>query len=187
MLLNYRRLRKQPEVVELNITAFLALMVILVPFLLLTVVFTPHSVIETPLTNASNTPPDTVIQPLVITLRDNTIVIDDFSGEQQTLSDDSDRYNMAQLSLAMQTLKARFPDETKARLLLDETVSYADTLDAMQAVAGWRYRINGGVKEYPLFPQISRGLAAPTEAVDSLNTNTEDASAAVQPKREVSP
>lgn len=166
MLLNHRRkqTRDKQGVVELNITAFLALMVILVPFLLLTVVFTPHAVITTPLALASDTPQEQVQKPLIITLRAGDITIQDFAGNTQSLPAIGGQYDLPTLSVAMQSLKARFQAETKARLLLDENVSYADTLEAMQAVAGWRYTINGGVKEYPMFPEISRGLAAPLSA-----------------------
>lgn len=160
MLLNYRRLRQKPEVVELNITAFLALMVILVPFLLLTVVFTPHSQIKTPLTKASEQPTETVVEPLVVTLQDNTITINDFAGVEQIIAPVNDGYAIEPLSYAMQVLKARFPQETTVRLLFAPSVTYADGLAAKQAVSGWRYRVNNRVKEYPLFPEISSGLVA---------------------------
>lgn len=85
MLLKYRRMRHQQEPVELNITAFLALMVILVPFLLLSLAFTRIVEIETPFSSGSNTPQETVVQPLRITLQDYKISISNFAGENQTI------------------------------------------------------------------------------------------------------
>lgn len=203
MLLKYRRLRHKQDPVELNITAFLALMVILVPFLLLTLVFTRLSVINTPFPSANPNPQEKVVQPLEILFDNNVITVQNFAGEKRQIaavaedttaqdnsgsSDSSNNsgtsiqnsstrgtYDLDTLGAAMQALKTRFPEETKARLVFAGDVSYEVMLNAMQKVSSVQALQDGKVIEAQLFPSITRGLAAPStaEPTDTTTNNAE--------------
>ena len=71
-MINRRRsARRQVEATELNITAFMNLMVILVPFLLITAVFSQRAILELNVPGASSEPAETPIETmqLEITVR----------------------------------------------------------------------------------------------------------------------
>ena len=75
-----RRIKKDPT--ELNITAFLNLMVILVPFLLITAVFSRLTILELnipPASSENDNQPKKEFQ-LVVTIRKNAIEVGDTIG-----------------------------------------------------------------------------------------------------------
>lgn len=155
-----RRLRKDPA--HLEITAFINLIVVLVPFLLATAVFTRLSVIDLTLpapssgleqVKAGNLQLEVVIRPGAIEVGDRV------GGLIQRIPDISSGRDLQGLSGVMVQLKSRFPDNTEATVLAEPDTSY-DTL--VQVMDTMRTAITAqGTKlvRADLFTRISVGDA----------------------------
>ena len=157
-----RRIRRHAA--ELDVTAFINLIVVLVPFLLSTAVFTRLSVIDLSLpAKASGAVEQLKVNDLkleIVLSADALEVGDRIGGLIQRIPNTpgaSGGYDLATLSALMQQLKAKFPDTATATVLARPETPY-DTLiqmmDAMREVPA-----NGKVKSVPLFTDISIGDA----------------------------
>lgn len=152
-----RRLRRHP--VELDITAFLNLIVVLVPFLLTSVVFSRLAVLELNLPAGAAAP--TEVKPelrLEVIIRPDALEVSDRNvGLIQRLARTDKGHDYAALSNLMQQLKERFPQKQDATILLEPDTAY-DTLvqvmDAMRIVPA-----EGHERRRELFPEISIGDA----------------------------
>ncbi|MBI5260097.1 MAG: biopolymer transporter ExbD [Burkholderiales bacterium] len=157
-----RRLHKQPA--QLEITAFLNLIVVLVPFLLSTAVFSRLAVIELSLPPAAapGTAPALKAEDLqleVVIRADALEVGDRLGGLIQRIADVDGHHDLAALATLAQQLKARFPAKAEASVLAEPDTPY-DTLvavmDALRAAPG-----QPGVpaSRAPLFPALVVGDA----------------------------
>lgn len=157
--------RRHRESDELNITAFMNLMVILVPFLLITAVFSRLAVLELNLPNAQaqaqNEPPEPELQ-LEITVRENSIEVGDRSaGTLSRIENADDSYDLGRLSEYLQRVKRQFPDKADATLLLESDIPYQVVVEVMDTVrvAELLDESSREVVRYELFPEISIGDA----------------------------
>jgi biopolymer transport protein ExbD len=157
--------RRHRESDELNITAFMNLMVILVPFLLITAVFSRLAVLELNLPNAQaqaqNEPPEPELQ-LEITVRENSIEVGDRSaGTLSRIENAHDNYDLGKLSEYLQRVKRQFPDKADATLLLESDIPYQVVVEVMDTVrvAELVDESSREVVRYELFPEISIGDA----------------------------
>jgi biopolymer transport protein ExbD len=155
---------RQQEVVELNITAFMNLMVVLVPFLLITAVFSQVAILDLNLPT-DGPPPATDVQPelrLEITVRGDRIDIGDRNtGLLTVIENTPEGYDLAELTDFLERVKQRFPDKTDATLLLEPDISYQTLVAVMDKVRVLE-RLDAGanqVNTYELFPEISIGDA----------------------------
>lgn len=154
--------RHHQETVELNITAFMNLMVILVPFLLITAVFSQVAILDLNLPSSSD---QTEVEPEtpqleVIVRRDRIEIGERNSGLLTRLPATADGYDFTGLNDYLQRIKAEFPDKVDASILLEPDVSYEVLVKVMDAVrvyeaAGPR----NAVIQAELFPEISIGDA----------------------------
>src|SRR5690606_13173981 len=115
------RTRRRQDVAELNITAFMNLMVILVPFLLITAVFSRLSILELdlPSADAAAAEPEAPKFSLEITVRDAVIEVGDRSaGLLRRFQAGDDGHDLAGLGDYLLDVKRSFPDELDATLLL---------------------------------------------------------------------
>lgn len=150
-----RRRRRHQTAADLDITAFMNLMVILVPFLLITAVFSRVAVVDLFL------PSDTVaakqkkpVFMLQLMLRDNEIELTERRfGLKKKYPIVDGRYDAEGLEKLILQLKQRFPDQRQATLLAAPDVSYELLVSVMDNV---RVRIDGA-DVYELFPDISIG------------------------------
>jgi biopolymer transport protein ExbD len=158
------RRQRSKEAVELNITAFMNLMVILVPFLLITAVFSRLAILELTLPGAQSQSAE-LNEPefqLEITVRENAIEIGDRNaGLLSRIANTEDGYDLEELSGYLQQVKQRFPDKSDATLLLEQDISYQVLVEVMDVV-----RVAENVDESArevirreLFPEISIGDA----------------------------
>jgi biopolymer transport protein ExbD len=159
------RKRRHKETAELNITAFMNLMVILVPFLLITAVFSRLAVLELNLPNgqseAQNEPPEPELM-LEITVRDNSIEVGDRnSGVLSRIGNNDQNYDLPALSEYLQRVKRQFPDKADATVLLEPDISYQVLVEVMDTVrvAELLDDTSREVVRYELFPEISIGDA----------------------------
>lgn len=155
--------RRNVETAELNITAFMNLMVILVPFLLITAVFSRLAVLELNMPSPSAQTSEDQEQKfnLEVTIREDVIQVGDRrSGLLRSFAMREDGHDYVALGEFLQALKARFPDQTEATLLLEPDVPYDVLVQVMDTV---RVAVLAGEEETlraELFPEISIGDAA---------------------------
>jgi biopolymer transport protein ExbD len=157
MILRFRRARRAPPA-DINITAFMNLMVVLVPFLLITVVFTQMAIQELNLPEGgpakAEAPP---VEPLTVTVRQRALAVSGAgAGGTRTLPVGNDGHDFAALSQLLKQIKAQRPDEDRIIVRLEPDIAYDTLIQVMDAA---RYDPD----ETPLremFPQISIGDAS---------------------------
>ncbi len=158
----FRRRRKMQEPADINITAFMNLMVILVPFLLITAVFSRMTVLELSLPAASQHDQD-IQEPLFnleVIVREGSIAVGDREGGLlRRLPKVDGEYDYEQLSLLLQQIKARFPDKLDATLLLESDTPYDVLVQVMDRVRVVQVVEAGAAQSAELFPEISIGDA----------------------------
>jgi biopolymer transport protein ExbD len=156
-----RRLHKRPE--EMNITAFMNLMVILVPFLLITAVFSRMTILELNLPPASVTNNDSKqeLQLEIIIRRDALEVGDRRTGLIKRINN-AKGYDYKTLSEVMKQIKARFPDKLNATILSEPETTYDVLVQVMDAVRVAEIVQAGAVTQVELFPDVSIGDASVT-------------------------
>jgi len=158
-----RRLRK--EVAALEVTAFINLIVVLVPFLLSTAVFTRLSVMDLALpAPSSGGPLDRIkageLQLEVVIRKDALEVGDRIGGLIQRIENKDDHHDVKALNALMLQIKQRFPDTKAATILSEPDTTYDALVHVMDAVRTGR-SANGGTKlvRVDLFPEVSVGDA----------------------------
>jgi biopolymer transport protein ExbD len=158
-----RRKHHRREAVELNITAFMNLMVILVPFLLITAVFSQVAILELNLpssTDQIDSEPET-IQLEVIVREDRIEVGERNTGLLTRLPVTDSGHDLVGLSDYLKRIKARYPDKIDATILLEPDVPYDLLVKVMDAVRVYEAEgaRTGKRIQAELFPEISIGDA----------------------------
>jgi len=159
--------RHNVDSAELNITAFMNLMVILVPFLLITAVFSRLAILELNLPGSSTEPvepQDQVFQLEVIVRSDKIEVGDRNQGLLGIYPNTEDGFDFDAVGEKLSQLKERYPDKTDASILLEQDISYDTVVQIMDTV---RVSVDIEVNEddeqqlvrSDLFPDISIGDA----------------------------
>jgi len=152
------------DAVELNITAFMNLMVILVPFLLITAVFSRMAILELNLPGSSNEPvePQEQTFQLEIIVRQDKIEVGDRNQGLLGIYPNSDEgYDYAALGEKLMQLKERYPTKTDAAILLEQEIPYDTLVQVMDTVRVAQEIVEGEtqVMRSDLFPDISIGDA----------------------------
>lgn len=158
---HYRRGKKEPP--ELNITTFLNLMVVLVPFLLITAVFSRITIMELNLptgqdANAGDNKPQFAIEVVVreqgLEISNGKVVIARFPKVE-------DKYDLQTLSEYLLKIKAEYLDKTDATVLMEPDIDYNSLIMVMDAVrvAEVIQGDNPEKQDIELFPNISIGDA----------------------------
>ena len=146
---------------NVDVTAFLSLMVILVPFLLITAVFSRITILELQSAGSDASPVRDPLQ-LVVVVREQLVeVAHAGQAEAVLLARTPDGAEIPALSSLMADLKSRFPDSREATILLEPQVEYDLLVQIMDAVRIQQIRRDDGVESRELFPQIALGEAAP--------------------------
>ena len=156
-----RRLRKHAA--HLEITAFINLIVVLVPFLLSTAVFSRLAVIDLTLPAKSS---ETVEKlkadnlQLEIVIRSDALVVGDrIGGLIQHIANTPKGYDVKALAELMAQIKGKFPDKTDATILAQADTSYDTLVQVMDAVRAGHTVQGAKVVPADLFPDISIGDA----------------------------
>lgn len=169
-MLRSRRLGRHhnEDTAELNITAFMNLMVILVPFLLITAVFSRLAILELNLPGSSSEPVDQQEQTFqleVIIRADKIEVGDRNQGLLGIYPNTDDGYDYEALSTKLSELKDRYPQKTDAAILLEQDIAY-DTLVQVMDRVRIEEEVNAeeeSIVRNDLFPDISIGDAPVSE------------------------
>ena len=167
MSLRRRRHGKHKRETELNIIAFLNIMVILIPFLLVTAVFSRTNILELNIPSAgpANLPIDAKADmQLVVTLRRTGIDIGDTVGGLIKQLPKADKgYDFHALSKTLAQVKLRFPEKKNAAILVEPDISYEFLVRTMDAVRSYEQVIGATLERAELFPEISIGDAPAAE------------------------
>ena len=160
-----RRYMTGRQAASVDVTAFLSLMVILVPFLLITAVFSRLTILEleSAAGDSEQAPLQDALQ-LVVVVREAVIEVQHGGQDSAVrIPRTSDGTDVAALASLMHELKARFPDSQEATLLIEPQIAYDVLVQVMDAVRIWYGRQETGGAGMELFPQISLG-EAPVDA-----------------------
>ena len=154
--------RYDGESTELNITAFMNLMVILVPFLLITAVFSRLAILELNLPGSSTEPvdrQDQTFQLEVIVRTDKIEVGDRNQGLLGIYPNNADGYDYDALSGKLSALKKAYPSKTDAAILLESDIPYDTLIQVMDRVRIAEVIEDDSIVRSELFPVISIGDA----------------------------
>ncbi len=155
------------EAPELNITAFMNLMVVLVPFLLITAVFSRITILELNLPPPSNSDkPNKPKLELEVVVRSNVIDLQDRgSGHLKSIVNKENTYDTAALSEFLRVVKGKYPDVGNASILLEPDISYETLVLVMDTVRSADVKQDdGSFARAELFPEISIGDAPITKS-----------------------
>ncbi len=155
--------RRMQETHELDVSTFLNLMVVLVPFLLISAVFSRVTIMElsvpTSAGGAESNKPNFSIEVIV---RKAGLEIANGSFVEAAIPKKDDQYDMKMLSEMLVRLKARYPEKEDATVLMEPEIAYDYLIQIMDAVRGTEVQQKDGsdnVQKILLFPDISIGDA----------------------------
>ena len=157
-----RRVR-MPESVELDITAFMNLMVILVPFLLITTVFTHLTVLDInlPTTSQTSSSPSKKksFEINVIIGKKHFVVTDNNNRVIKKIPTFKTGGHFKILNSVLKQIKIRYPEKTNITILSQQNSKYDTLVNTMDAVRVFNAVEDGEVVQVELFPNISIGDA----------------------------
>jgi biopolymer transport protein ExbD len=130
---HYRRRANEPA--ELDMTTFLNLMVVLVPFLLITAVFSRITIVELTLPSSAGgpAPTDPSFQMEVI-VRGERLELSNGTSVIATIPKRDDEYDLETLSNMVMSLKRDHPNDDDASVLLEPNIEYDHLIQVMDAV-----------------------------------------------------
>ncbi|RDH83122.1 MAG: biopolymer transporter ExbD [endosymbiont of Galathealinum brachiosum] len=158
----HKRIKKSTQV-ELDITAFMNLMVVLVPFLLMSAVFTSINILDLKLPGMGESKPgekkpDFELQ---VTVRKNALDLSDTQGGMiKHIPITKSGYNFVLLNQTLRLIKFKFPEKTNISILSEPYTSYETLVQVMDSVREFKTLQDGEVVVAELFPAISIGDAA---------------------------
>jgi len=157
---HYRRRTK--EAPNLDITTFMNLMVVLVPFLLISAVFSRVTILElsvpTAAGGAQRTQPNFAIEVIV---RQAGLELANGNSTVAAMPKKDEEYDLEQLSEMLQRLKASYPEKTDATVLMEPDIEYDYLIRVMDTLreAEIADEDTGEIGKVILFPDISIGDA----------------------------
>ena len=165
-MMKYRKRRIRHDPGQINITAFMNLMVILVPFLLITAVFSRITILELnlPPAAASIQPPKKEFELEIIMRSDALEVGGRNSGLIKRIESKQGHYDLAALSQVLLQIKSQFPHKANATILAEADTSYDSLVQVMDTVRVAQVPQGSTLVQAELFPDISIG-DAPTGGV----------------------
>ena len=160
MLRRHRHKHRREE--ELDVTVFLNLMVVLIPFLLLTAVFTRITIQELNLpTQAGDAAPPTPQLTLEVIVRRNALEIGDGRSVRSTIPKSGNNYDYQKLSESLMAIKEQNSHKEDISILVEPDIEYESLIGVMDAVKVMEIKKPGQEKAQKiiLFPQIAIGDA----------------------------
>lgn len=152
------------DMASVDVTAFLSLMVILVPFLLITAVFSRTAILEVQAVKGEGegAPAPDPLQ-LRVTVRQEVIEVDSLGQERAVRIDrTSDERALASLAELAAKLKASHPHSIEATVLLEPQVTYDVLVQVLDALRVRLQRHGNSVERTELFPLLAIGETPPT-------------------------
>lgn len=140
-------------------TTFMNLMVVLVPFLLITAVFSRITILELDLPSAKGPAPSTPTFRVEVVVREPGLEIMDGARVIATIPKVGEAYDLSTLSDYLVEIKNQYPDKDDASVLLEPDIQYDYLVQVMDAVRSVQRRENGQMARADLFTAISIGDA----------------------------
>ena len=157
-----KKWRKPKETPEMDITTFLNLMVVLVPFLLITAVFSRITILELDLpTSAGSNQPNKIKLTIEVIVREKGLEVGNGRRVIARFPKVDDKYDLQKLSEHLLKIKRSYPDKTDAMVLMEADIEYDHLVHVMDAVRVVEI-VQGDKAEkqdVALFPDISIGDA----------------------------
>ena len=147
---------------EIDVTTFLNLMVVLIPFLLITAVFSRLTIVELDLpSNASGVAPQADSFRVEVIVREPGIEISNGKSIIATVPKKDDEYDLDELSQMMVALKQEYPNIDTASVLMEPFVPYDYLIQVMDVVRTVEVPtdVENEYELYALFSDISVGEA----------------------------
>jgi biopolymer transport protein ExbD len=150
------------ETPTLDVTTFLNLMVVLIPFLLISAVFSRVAIMELSVPTAAgggeSSTPNFSIEVIV---RQAGLEIANGSTVEAAIPKKDGEYDMEMLTEMLMRLKAQFPEKEDATVLMEPDIEYDYLIQVMDAVRAAEIQEEDSeeVRKMILFPDISIGDA----------------------------
>ncbi|MBU3070271.1 biopolymer transporter ExbD [Aestuariicella sp. G3-2] len=155
--------RRQKEQADIDVTTFLNLMVVLIPFLLITAVFSRITIQELnlPQQASGGESPDKPLVTIEVILREEKLQITDGDRITDTFEKIEGEHDVKSLSEKLLALKQQHEEKEDAVILIEPKIEYDDVIRIMDAVKVAEVTLPGmvEVERVPLFPKISLGDA----------------------------
>jgi biopolymer transport protein ExbD len=149
---------KCKEVPEMDITTFLNLMVVLVPFLLASAVFSRITILELNLPAAAASSADKPQVTIEVIVREKGLQIGNGKGVVAAIPNVDEKYDTEKLSKYLMKIKGNYPDKTDATVLLEEDIEYSVMVLIMDAVRSVEVMQEGVEPTIPGAPIMSANL-----------------------------
>jgi biopolymer transport protein ExbD len=159
---HYKR-RTKAGAHEIDVTTFLNLMVVLVPFLLITAVFSRLTIVELNLPSSAGGAASAQqgFRPEIV-VRDELIQITNGNVTIASIPSVGGEYDLDTLQDYMISLKKEYPEQEAASVLMERQIPYDYLIQVMDIVRSVEIAIDGSETEYELyalFTEISVGDA----------------------------
>lgn len=140
-------------------TTFLNLMVALLPFLLITAVFSRITIVELDMPSATGPAPTEPTFRVEVVVREAGIEIMDGAQVIAAIPKVDGEYDLEKLSGYLTEIKREYPAKDDASVLLEPDIQYDHLIDVMDAVRSTELRQGDAVTRAALFTAISIGDA----------------------------
>jgi biopolymer transport protein ExbD len=147
---------------ELDVTTFMNLMVVLIPFLLISAVFSRVAILELSVpTSAGGDAINTPNFNIEVIVRQAGLEIGNGLTVEAAIPKKEGQYDMEMLSKMLVRLKAQYPEKEDAIVLMEPDIEYDHLIQIMDAVrsTGIKTEEDEEVERMTLFPDISIGDA----------------------------
>lgn len=166
-----RRHRRNEQSADLDITAFMNLMIVLVPVLLLSMVFTHMSILDLNFPGQSQVHPlDAKNLQLRVALYGHHMEVSDNQGGLiKSIPDVQGKHDFKALQAVLKSIKTQVPDKKDIVLLARPDTDYQTLITAMDTLRSYPAVVAASLVNAELFPDISLG-DAPAAADHALNS-----------------
>ncbi|MBD3645925.1 MAG: biopolymer transporter ExbD, partial [Pseudomonadales bacterium] len=140
----------------LDVTTLLNLMVVLVPFLLITAVFSRMTIVELNVPSSAGGPSDVKENfHLEVIVRQTGFEITNGSSTIATIPKEDDEYDLDTLSDLIIELKREYPNQSAASVLMESMIPYDYLIQVMDVVRSVEVPIEGIEEDEPQFELIA--------------------------------
>jgi biopolymer transport protein ExbD len=154
--------RRVSNTYDIDVTTFLNLMVVLIPFLLITAVFSRLTIVELNLPSSAGGPSNGADSFRVeIIVREEGMEISNGTAIIATIPKKEEEFDLDALSNMMVELKREYPDQESASVLMEARIPYDYLIQVMDVVRSVKVptEVEEEYELYALFSEISVGDA----------------------------
>jgi biopolymer transport protein ExbD len=154
--------RRVANTYDIDVTTFLNLMVVLIPFLLITAVFSRLTIVELNLPSSAGGPSNGADSFRVeVVVREEGVEISNGTAIIATIPKQEEEFDLDALSDMMVELKREYPDQESASVLMEAQIPYDYLIQVMDVVRSVKVptEVEDEYELYALFSEISVGDA----------------------------